>query len=81
MKIENTYEIVKKLIGNIEPIGETNTDAQRLENLKETIYLTNRLINDILEVAKNQTRQEYSILKAGIEAQIFKNDLRDLLAP
>lgn len=29
------YKIVKKLIGNIKPVGETNRDEKRLVNLNE----------------------------------------------
>ena len=46
------YEIVKKLIGNTEPIGCSNEDANRLENLKELIKLSNMLNNDIVYLAR-----------------------------
>lgn len=31
----DTYEVVKKIIGKIEPLGETNIDNDRFENLKK----------------------------------------------
>ena len=37
-------DIIKKLIGNINPIGETNTDNERFENLKELCYLVQNFI-------------------------------------
>ena len=30
----DVYKVVKKLIGEIDPIGETQTDDERFENLK-----------------------------------------------
>ena len=39
------HEIVNKLIGNINPVGETNTDNDRFENLKAKCELVNLLIS------------------------------------
>ncbi len=30
----NNFDVVKKLIGEVRPVGETNTDNARFENLK-----------------------------------------------
>ena len=29
------YEVVKKLIGEVDPVGETHIDNERFENLKK----------------------------------------------
>ena len=65
------YEIVVKLIGPIEPIGETNADNERLENLKEMTNLVDILIYDIGSVIKNKDRPEYSMKRAGKFADDF----------
>ena len=78
-KIENIYDITKKLIGAIEPQGESNIDETRFENLNQTIEITERLISDIILVAKHKDRGEYSMSKAGIEADKFITRLRDRL--
>jgi hypothetical protein len=44
--------IVNKLIGPIEPVGETTTDERRYENLKAQCELVEHLILDIQYVAK-----------------------------
>jgi len=67
----NIYEIVKKLTGNIEPVGETNVDAKRLENLKTQCQLVEKLLDDIRVVTKYQNCQEYSMKKAGEYAAKF----------
>jgi hypothetical protein len=67
-----TYlEIVNKLIGPINPIGETNTDGERFENLKALCNLTEGLIKQIEEVAGSKDRQEYSIKRCGDYADQF----------
>lgn len=65
-------EIVKKLIGEIKPVGETNADAQRFENLKELCELANDLIVMIFSVANNyKNRPEHSVQKASNYADQF----------
>jgi hypothetical protein len=65
-------EIVKKLIGRIDPIGETNADEERYVNLGIMCELVNNLVRDINEVAfYNKNRQEYSLQRAGKYAEKF----------
>lgn len=70
------YDVVTKLIGAIEPVGESNEDKERLENLKSTIQLTDLLINEIGKVAHaNKDRAEESMKKAGDVASEFYDNL------
>jgi hypothetical protein len=58
--------IVNKLIGPIEPVGETETDQKRYENLKAQCELVESLIMNIQYVANsNKDRSEYSMKLAG----------------
>jgi len=59
------YVVVKKLIGPINPVGETNEDNRRFENLSELANLMSSLMDDIYDVSKNSDRQEYSLMRAG----------------
>ena len=54
------YDVVKKLVGKIDPIGETNTDNQRFENLKVMTELVDNLLTDIACVRMEKGRHEYS---------------------
>lgn len=77
------HEIVKKLIGPIDPVGCSRTDEKRLENLKATIDLCELLIDDILDVSNsNQSRHEASMKECGIEAakclRRIKSNLTDI---
>jgi len=60
------YEVVKRLTGRIDPIGETYEDNRRFANLKTLIELTDKLLTEIDEVAtENKDRREYSMQRAG----------------
>ena len=59
------YDVITKLVGKINPIGETHIDDPRYENLKEMLALVESLLHDISEVAKNEERYEYSMKRAG----------------
>lgn len=64
----NYHEISKKLLGPIEPIGDTNFDEQAYANLENTIYLVEYLIDDIVEVSSNNVSQVHSMKKSGVRA-------------
>lgn len=68
-------DVVKKLIGNINPVGETNTDNERFENLKEMCELVNNLIECIDDVSyNNRNSHEASIKRASVYASDFLKD-------
>lgn len=66
------HEIVKKLVGRIDPIGESNTDEKRFENLKQMTALVNKLIQDIDSVGyDNKDSKEFSLVEAEKLAQVL----------
>lgn len=72
MKTLTTKEIVETLIGKIRPVGETNTDAQRFENLKEMCGLVNELVSEIDSVSYDfKDSYEHSVKKASDYAKNF----------
>jgi len=73
------YEVVKKLIGEIEPIGETNEDNKRYKNLEDIIKLTDKLIFDIEGVSIHKDRHEHSMKCAGKKASGFLKELKESL--
>ena len=69
------YDVVKKLVGEIMPVGDTNVDNKRLGNLESLTVLVNLLIMDIDDIVhRNKTRQEDSIKKAVKFADKFLKD-------
>lgn len=66
------HDIVKKLIGRINPVGETNTDNERFENLQAMTDLVESLLLDIHAVAVNNIgSHEFSVKRAADFAQKF----------
>lgn len=78
-RIKNIYDVTKRLLGMINPQGETNIDNVRFENLEDTINLTSKLIDDIIYVARYKENHEYSMKKAGLRADEFITELKQLL--
>lgn len=65
-------DVVKKLIGKITPVGETNTDNERFENLKAMCELVDNLITDIDDMAyMNKDSREFSVKRASEYASNF----------
>jgi hypothetical protein len=76
------YEVTKKLIGSIDPVGESRVDEIRFENLKVMLDLVERLIDEINDVAiENACRNEASMKKAGEIARQFIYSIRDSSGP
>jgi hypothetical protein len=75
------FEVVQKLTGPIEPVGETHTDNRRLDNQVTFMLLAQQLVLEIIKVSKNATRHEASMKKAGEYAlkclQNIKDDIED----
>lgn len=66
------YDVVKKLIGNVMPIGETNQDEIRFKNLEAMCDLVEELLSEIDDVATyNKNKQEFSMRRSGEFADKF----------
>ena len=70
----DVYEVVTKLIGAVNPIGETRTDDARYENLKTMCALVNQLLSDIDAVIPYKDRVEFSMKRAGEYARKSMTD-------
>ena len=69
------YDIVKKLIGPINPVADSSVDRIRLENLRATTALVEKLIFDIDAVACMINRHEASVKSAANHASEFLSSL------
>ncbi len=69
------YKIITKLIGPIDPVGESNEDDRRFARLGVTTALVEDLLTDIIRVAQESGRPEASIRQAGKYAKQFLKDL------
>jgi hypothetical protein len=64
-------DVVRKLTGPIEPVGEHHTDTARAPNLDQTIELVDTLLRDLADVSKNADRHEDSMKQAGKKAKSY----------
>lgn len=71
IRMIDIYRVVKKLVGEIEPIGSTEVDNKRFENLKTMTTLVDKLVIDIDIVAMRREDHQYSVSKAGKYASDF----------
>lgn len=63
-KVTN-FDVVKKLIGNVHPIGETYTDEERFENLRRMTELAEQIIMELEKELENENHYADSIQKSG----------------
>ena len=69
-------EVIRNLIGNTEPYGDSAIDRERTKNLDKLIYIVDELLYDVEKVAKNKDRYEGSMRMMGEKAQEALNDYR-----
>ncbi len=70
------HEIVMRLTGETEPIGETRADNERFRNLQTLTELIIDLLDEVNTLAKRcKGSHEYSVNRAGIHAQEFIKDI------
>ena len=69
-------DVVRKLIGPINPIGKSEVDAERLTNLENLITVVNSLLQDMDElVYNNRNAYEHSIKEAKSVATSFLTEM------
>lgn len=75
MNSETITEVVKKLVGEIQPYGASHIgliDDKRFENLKTMCEVVNNLVIEIDRVAyENKDRQEFSMKQMADYASNF----------
>lgn len=69
MDAEQIYEVVMKLVGSVDPVGDSVIDSQRYGNLLLLEDVTNNLIDHILDLIPNKDSYEGSVHDVGEEAQ------------
>ena len=65
------YEIVMKLVGPVQPVGDTNIDSDRLVNLEKLMRLTNQMLNLLDDLASDADSSMASLNSSGQRAKTF----------
>lgn len=74
------HEIVKKLIGEIRPVGDSHIDKERLDNLKNMCVLVNNLVLDIVDMAHmNRGAYQHSVKLSVNQADYFILELKEII--
>lgn len=54
-------EVIRRLVGEIQPYGDSAIDRERTNNLEEMIQIINDLLYDVEMVGACRNRPEYSM--------------------
>lgn len=73
---ETIIKIIDALNGSVRPVGETNTDNKRFDNLKALEEIIDCLLDDIQMLIPNRNIYEYSVNRAGNEAVEYLQEVR-----
>jgi len=73
-------DVIKKLVGDVQPYGATHIDDERFDNLKEMCSVVGDLIAEIKKVSECKNRHEYSMKIMGEYADIALNDIKDYIS-
>ena len=68
-------EMVMRVVGPIEPIGETCADKDRLQNLENLLELVDGLVFKINQLQWFADRPEAAVAKIGLRAKEFMANL------
>lgn len=69
-------EVIDKLVGGIEPIGESNYDAKTKKNLEMMIEITGHYVDEICAIAQNNSYMA-SVQECQKIAEKFIRGLKD----
>ena len=67
-------DILKKILGEIEPYGDTRIDEERYKNIPNYEEALDFIINKLKASAKLKDRPEYSIHKIAAECEDVLNE-------
>lgn len=76
MSADLVYSIVYKLIGDIQPIGDSGVDSIKQDRLKIMLELNEKIITDIWSVANGNNNYLNSIANNGVIADKYLKELR-----
>lgn len=71
----NLYEIIYKINGQILPVGCSNRDEARYENLTRLIDNVDMLIGDLIDASGSKNSHEASVKKIGCYSDKYLRSL------
>lgn len=62
MDSDQILEVINKLVGEIDPVGDSHEDGKRTENLKTYLQIWDKMHTKIDDIAyRRKDRQEHSV--------------------
>lgn len=71
-------DVVRKLVGPIEPVADSAIDDSRMRNLQQYCLLAEKMLFDIWQVSKTKDSHFYSMKEIGEHAYKFLHQLKDM---
>lgn len=79
LSTEQLTDTIMRLIGEVEPVGDTNVDAIRLMNMHRLQKLIEALIFEVQHVCIYSNNKEYSMKSIGEDAVNWLRDEGDFI--
>lgn len=79
LSTEHLSDMIMKLIGEVEPVGDSNIDMKRLENMHRLQELIESLIFEVNYVCAYSDNKEFSMKNIGEDAVAWLRKERDFL--
>jgi len=80
MRQMKVIDVVRKLCGAIEPIGRSEVDVKRLENIEEIGQVALEIVKDLMEIInQNRTSREDSVKKIVARAHFYLDEIQEYL--
>jgi hypothetical protein len=78
MEADTICEVIKELVGPIDPVGDSSVDVHRYQNLLTIQRVVEWCIEEIREVAKNAGSHEASVNQIGATATKFIKSIKEI---
>jgi uncharacterized protein related to proFAR isomerase len=65
METSTVYEVIMKLVGPVNPVGDSTVDEPRYVNLQRMCEVVDLLVRDIDRVGMMRGDHQYSVKRAG----------------
>lgn len=79
MNSETILEVINRLVGDIEPYGETYHDEKAYDNQENLIFITKELVNTLVINSRYKNRVQYSVKEIGERAYDSLKGLYDVI--
>lgn len=70
-------DVVMKLVGPVQPVGDSGIDEDRFHNLEALTDLIDRLLFEVRAASYHANRPEASLKKIGVYARDYRRNVHE----